>query len=183
MSVSVKVSEFVKSLKKPYRMTPEEYARKLISKGLNPDGTPVLDPRPLAPPIGYKRQPTMVELIRDMVRSEKLAQEAAAAGAETFEESEDFDIDDEPGYATSPWVNDFDPSVGDLASALDQEKAEREQRRKARFEYWEDRREFARQAQEAAPGSAADAAPARGGPGSQSGPSASAPSTDEGRSN
>ena len=99
------------------RMTPEEYAAKLLSKGLNPDGSPILDPTPLAPPIGYKRHPSMVEMIRDMVRSEKLAEAARASGAETFEESEDFDVGDEPELMRSPWENEFDPPLEQLLEA------------------------------------------------------------------
>lgn len=134
-----KVKEFVKAMRKPRPLTLEQYAEKLIRKGLNPDGTPVVDPRPLAPPVGYKKAPSMVEIVRDMVRSERLAQEAADADLETFEESEDFDIEDEPGYARSPWENDHDPSVSEARYELDQEKLGRELRRRERMEYFEDR--------------------------------------------
>lgn len=99
------------------RMTPEEYLVKLTKKGLNPDGTPILDPVPLAPPIGYKKQPSMIEIVRDMVRSERLAREAAAAGHESFEEAEDFDIEDDPEYARSQWENEFDPPLEELLKA------------------------------------------------------------------
>ena len=95
----------------------EEYFKKLQDKGLNPDGTQILDPVPMAPPIGYKKHPSMVEIVRDMVRSEKLAQEAAASGRETFEESEDFDVPDEPALMPSPWTNDFDPPLEEILAA------------------------------------------------------------------
>lgn len=98
-------------------LTPEEYAAKLLSKGLHPDGTPILDPTPMAPPIGYKKHPSMVEIVRDMVRSERLAQEAANMGHETFEESEDFDVGDEPEQLRSGWENDFDPPLEVLLQA------------------------------------------------------------------
>jgi len=51
-------------------------------------------PIPMAPPIGYKKQPSMIDNIRDMVRRE-MSQQAAAAGMETFEEADDFEIDDD----------------------------------------------------------------------------------------
>lgn len=98
-------------------ITKEEYLARLLAKGLNPDGTPILDPTPIAPPIGYKKQPSMVEIVRDMVRSEKLKAEAEAAGFESFEEADDFDIPDDPVQLRSPWENDFDPSVEELMSA------------------------------------------------------------------
>jgi len=65
---------------------------------LNADGSENLDPQPMAPPVGFKPAPSLAEQIREMVRSEKLAREAAEAGFETFEESDDFDVGD-----------DFDP--------------------------------------------------------------------------
>lgn len=114
MSIVDKLRE---TFRPQFRLTPEEYAQKLLSKGLNPDGTPILDPTPLAPPIGYKKHPSMVEIVRDMVRSEKLAQAARESGAETFEESEDFDVDDEPELMRSPWENDFDPPLETLLQA------------------------------------------------------------------
>lgn len=138
------VKEYVEKLKsrRAPRLTLEQYAAKLLSRGLHPDGTPILDPVPMAPPIGYKKQPSMVEIVRDMVRSERLAQEAMAADKETFEESEDFDVGDEPGMPASPWANDFDPPVHQARLALETEKRQREERRKERFEYFEDRELF-----------------------------------------
>ena len=90
------------------RLTVEQYAKKLLEKGLNPDGSQILDPVPVAPPIGYKKTPSMVEIVRDMVRSEKLAQAAREAGQETFEEADDFDVPDEPELMRSPWDRDWE---------------------------------------------------------------------------
>lgn len=66
------------------------------------------DPTPLAPPIGYNRQPTLRETIRAMVISEKLKQEAEAAGLETFEEADDFEVGDDYD-PTSPYEEIFEP--------------------------------------------------------------------------
>lgn len=98
-------------------VTKEEYLARLLAKGLNPDGTPILDPTPIAPPIGYKKQPSMVEIVRDMVRGEKLRQAAEEMGAETFEEADDFDIPDDPVQLRSEWENDYEPSVQELLEA------------------------------------------------------------------
>ena len=70
------------------------------------------DPDPLEPPIGYKRQPSLAEQIREMVRSERLRQEMDSAGVETFEESDDFDVGDDFD-PTSPYEADFEP-LGDV---------------------------------------------------------------------
>lgn len=94
-------------------------------KPLTPAGGEILDPRPLAPPVGYRKQPSMAEQIRDMIRSERLAQEAAAADAESFEDADDFDIGDDYD-PSSPYEGDFDPiDVETLKAAI---KAERQSR-------------------------------------------------------
>lgn len=76
---------------------------------LDEQGRELCNGVPVAPPVGYKKQKSLHEQIRDMIRSEKLAQEAAQGGYETFEESDDFDIeDDDP---RSPYEAEFE---GDL---------------------------------------------------------------------
>lgn len=84
-----------------------------LSKQIGKDGREYGDDTPIAPPIGYKRQPTMVEHIRRMVRDERLAQELAAQGHETFEEADDFDIGDDYDPST-PYENDFDPPIREV---------------------------------------------------------------------
>lgn len=76
---------------------------------LNADGSENPDPTPLAPPIGYVKQPSLVERIREMVREAALAQQLAAQGVETFEEADDFDIPDDPVDPDSPWEHNFEP--------------------------------------------------------------------------
>lgn len=81
-------------------------------------GREVLDPTPVAPPVGYKKQPSMVEVVRDMVRSERLKLEAEAAGYESFEEADDFDVADAEGeMPPSKWENEGDPPIGELLKA------------------------------------------------------------------
>lgn len=91
-----------------------------LGRRLTPWGAEIPDPTPIAPPVGYKRQPTMVDHIRAMVRSERLAQEAAAQGKETFEESEDFDDPDDPDDLSSNWENEYDPPVSELTAAVEE---------------------------------------------------------------
>lgn len=72
----------------------------LNSKGKRLDalGREIPDPTPLAPPLGYRKQASIFDQVRAMVLSDKLAAEAEAAGFETLEEADDFDVGD-----------DFDP--------------------------------------------------------------------------
>lgn len=78
---------------------------------LDPKGRELVDPTPIAPPVGYKRVPTLVEQLRQMVRSESLAREAREAGYETFEEADDFDIPDDPLDPKSSHEIGFDPPI------------------------------------------------------------------------
>lgn len=75
---------------------------------LTESGYEVVDPTPVEPPIGYFKQPSMVEHIRAMIRAEELRKEAEAAGLETFEEADDFEIGDDYD-PTSPYEESFDP--------------------------------------------------------------------------
>jgi len=85
---------------------------------LDKEGHELPDPTPVAPPLGYNPQPTLRDQIRDMVRSEKLRQEAELAGAETFDESNDFEVDelDEP-------TSSYEVDQGDLAYQMLREPA------------------------------------------------------------
>lgn len=111
------------------RMPADEYLKKLESRGLGPDGRQVPDPDPMQPPIGYVKQPSMVEIIRQQVR-DHLDAYARQEGHETFEESEDFEFEDEPEMK-SGYENDTEPPLEELLSAGRQAIAEREQRAKS----------------------------------------------------
>lgn len=74
------------------------------------DGQELPDPKPIAPPVGYKKQPSMAELVRDMVRSERLRQEAESMGHESYEDADDFDVGDDYD-PRSPYEWQFDPFV------------------------------------------------------------------------
>lgn len=87
----------------------KNYIHGLFAKRLNEKGQEIPDPTPIAPPVGFKRQPSLSEQIRAMIRSEQLRQEAESAGYETFEEADDFDIPDDPIDPTTPYEAVFDP--------------------------------------------------------------------------
>jgi len=74
------------------------------------DGRLMVSPLPIAPPLGYKKQPTLAEQMRAMIRSEALRVAAQESGHETFEEADDFDVDDDFD-PTSPFEEVFDPSL------------------------------------------------------------------------
>lgn len=74
-----------------------------FKRRLTTDGKEIPDPTPMAPPVGFTRQPTLRDQIREMIASERLRAEAEAAGYESFDESDDFDIPDEPGLPVTPY--------------------------------------------------------------------------------
>lgn len=85
-----------------------EFVRELTAqdKGLFKDGTERLDPIPVAPPLGYTREPSMFDHMRSLIRSEML-KNALNADVETFEEADDFDVGDDYD-PRSPYEVEFD---------------------------------------------------------------------------
>lgn len=77
---------------------------------LNKDGHEVPDPKPLAMPAGFKRPETLAEQVQRLVRTQMSAL-AAAEGRETFEESEDFDVEEDV-LPNTPFEEVFDPVLG-----------------------------------------------------------------------
>lgn len=73
-------------------------------------GREILDPTPLALPVGFKRPETLEAQIQRLIKG-RMSQAAAEAGYETFEDAEDFEIDedDEP---SAPYEMNFDPILG-----------------------------------------------------------------------
>lgn len=92
------------------------------NKPLTPGGAEVLDPTPMAPPIGYIKQPSLADTIRDMVRSERLKAEAEAAGYGSFEDEDDFDVGDDFD-PTSPYEDDFEGATSASELRRRQEEA------------------------------------------------------------
>lgn len=87
-------------------------------------GRELPDPTPMAPPVGFKKQPTMVEMIRNMVRSEALRQAAAAQGQESFEEADDFDVGEDVD-PSAPYEEQFEPTpIGELRRRAQEAAAE-----------------------------------------------------------
>ena len=71
-------------------------------------GRELPDPVPVAPPVGWYKQPSMFDNIRAMVRSEHLRMYAEGQGQETWDEAQDFDVEDET-FPHSVYEGDFEP--------------------------------------------------------------------------
>ena len=71
------------------------------------------DPTPVEVPIRFSRPLSDFDHIRNVQRAtmESMSRFAASQGAETFEESEDFDVDDDLDF-DSPYETQFDPMSG-----------------------------------------------------------------------
>lgn len=70
-----------------------------------------LDPTPVKLPIDFQRPLSLEQRIAQMLRSQELARAMAAHGRETFEEADDFDVEDEfeDEFAkSSPYEENFD---------------------------------------------------------------------------
>lgn len=53
------------------------------------------DPTPVEMPLGFSRPPTLQEEIQRIIRIQ-MSQQAQAEGFESFEEADDFDVDEDP---------------------------------------------------------------------------------------
>lgn len=76
---------------------------------LDENGHEVMDPTPVAPPLGWTPTPSIIDHIRNLVRQE-MSRQAEEDGFESFDEADDFsDDDDDP---SSPYEEQFEPSTG-----------------------------------------------------------------------
>lgn len=79
-----------------------------VKAELDETGSEVGDPTPVAPPAHLRRGMTTSEQIQQMVRRE-LSLRAQEADYETFDEADDFDVDDDPPDPHTPYEAVFDP--------------------------------------------------------------------------
>lgn len=75
------------------------------------DGREKLNPVPMSPPVGFKRQPSLSEQVRQMVVLERIR--ALQEMEETEEEADDFDVDDDM-EPISKYENEHMPSIREL---------------------------------------------------------------------
>lgn len=76
---------------------------------LTADGSEIPDPRPLDIPIGFEKPESIQEMIMRFVRDRDVRAELDAAGAETFEEADDFNVPEEDFNLQTPYEENFDP--------------------------------------------------------------------------
>lgn len=125
--------QWLKKIRQPKKFcTEEQYRQKLDREPdniLQTDGSIRPDPTPMAPPVGYKKQPSMMEHMRAIVQNE-LSRRAAERGFETFEEADDFEDMDDP-WPTSPHENEGDVPVSVLLEEGRRSLAEKAARQSA----------------------------------------------------
>lgn len=73
-------------------------------------GHEILNPTPVAPPLGYKPSLSLAEQIRLQIRQLKSLDDKEP---ETEEEADDFEMDEDP-QPQSRWENDMVPSIREL---------------------------------------------------------------------
>lgn len=78
---------------------------------LNDAGQETLDPRPVEIPAGFKRPETTTEIMQRLIRT-TLSEQASERGEETFEEANDFEVEDETFEPGTPYEAVFDPILG-----------------------------------------------------------------------
>lgn len=81
--------------------------------GYNAQGEEIPDSTPVELPVGFTRPKTLQETMRDLLRNEEVRRALEKHDMETFEEADDFEMEDEdrdPRFpANSPYEQDFDP--------------------------------------------------------------------------
>lgn len=78
------------------------------------DNKEILNPTPMQPPLGYKPGLSLVEQIRQQIRTFKQLDDSEP---ETEEEADDFEIDEDP-MMPSRWENDTVPSIKEARATL-----------------------------------------------------------------
>ena len=121
-----KIAETFFNFRRP-RATVEDVLNARAKRGLEPDGVAPVSPVPMQPPIGYRKQPSMAEIIRAQVR-DALDAHARENEMETLEDADDFDVgdDDDLDDRRSGYENDLDPPLEELLAAGRQALAEKE---------------------------------------------------------
>lgn len=75
-------------------------------------GEEILNPTPMQPPVGYKKQPSMIDIVRQQVAAHHAS--LLDMEPETEDEADDFDIPDDPVDPQSRWENDNVPSLKNI---------------------------------------------------------------------
>ena len=83
----------------------------VVISRLDQHGHEVLDRTPLELPAGFRRPETLAEQVQRLVRT-SISDYAGEKGYETFDEANDFDIEDDPIEPETAYEEVFDPVLG-----------------------------------------------------------------------
>lgn len=86
----------------------------------NERGEELPNSTPMALPVGFRRVQSLGERMKYLLRSQQLADAAEAAGAETFDEADDFSCEEQDPLDGTPYEDNFDPEFPG-ATAREQE--------------------------------------------------------------
>lgn len=78
---------------------------------LDEHGREIPDPTPVAIPSGFRKPETLAETVARLVRHQ-VSEHAELHGMETFDEADDFDVDEDPQDPGTPFEVFFDPILG-----------------------------------------------------------------------
>lgn len=94
------------------------WVKKLARSYLNKEGYEKPDPKPMEPPLGYNRTPSMMETMRAQIVAELARRAQLEEGAESADEADDFYVEDDP-FPASPHEQDIDPPMDPRAQPAD----------------------------------------------------------------
>lgn len=103
--------------------------------GYHKDGKEYLDDTPIELPAGFKRPESIHDMIKRYIRSEQFMQKAAAAGAETEKEANDFDVDDDLQEEMTMTRHEFAAAAADELRELEGEEVFRRAKQELDAEY------------------------------------------------
>lgn len=83
----------------------------MVKTKYDDQGRELPDPTPKAMPVGFKRPESLDEQIRRLIRTH-MSDTAEEQGYESFEEADDFDVEDDDYDPETPFEMDFDPVLG-----------------------------------------------------------------------
>lgn len=74
------------------------------------EGREILDNTPVEMPLNYKEPPSIQDMIRQAIRIE-MSQQAAAQGMESFEEADDFAVDDDDDFVSPYQLSEMQEEI------------------------------------------------------------------------
>lgn len=82
----------------------------------NERGEEILHDAPLALPVGFKRPQSLQERMKYLLRNELVQRELDAHGVESFDEADDFNVDEPDPLDGTPYEDCFEPEIPGIAA-------------------------------------------------------------------